>query len=219
MISHVAGVASEADDPAPVNDEGSWHLECIADRLLDVMTLSCRLQSSQNGGWPHDLQHGSPLEAEGFVTRSPCVREAGERHLKSITQRLCLLWVALRDSYNVAASSFDVLGALTELLQVLPAEWSAEMPKKGYDDRPRLPEIGNRDLFAVTAAEGNVRCQLAGLNRHILGSSSSLTSIARHDDEIVFGTRNERPPSPGNASQAEGREFDSRLPLQPQFQW
>ena len=85
----------------------------------------------------------------------------------------------------MAASSYDVLGALTELLQVLPAEWSAEVPKKGYDYRPRLPEIGNRDLFAATAAEGNVRCQLAGLNRHILGSSSSLTSIARHDADIV----------------------------------
>ena len=167
MISHVASIASEADYPAPVNDEGSWHLECIADRLLDVMTLSCRLQPSQNGGRPQDLQHGSPLEAEGFVTRSPCVREAGEGHLKSIAQRLCLLWVALRNSYNVAASCFDVLGALTELLQVLPAEWSAEVPKKGYDDRPRLPEIGNRDVFAVTAAEGSIRCEFAGLNRHI----------------------------------------------------
>ena len=78
-----------------------------------------------------------------------------------------MLWVALRNSNNVAASSFDVLGALTELLQVLPAEWSAEVPKKGYDDRPRLPEIGNRDVFAVTAAEGSFRCELAGLNRHI----------------------------------------------------
>ena len=79
------------------------------------------------------------------------------------------MWVALRDGHNVAASSFDVLGALTERLQVLPAEWSAEVPKKGYDDRPRLPEIGNRDLFPVTAAEGSVRCELASLNRHISG--------------------------------------------------
>ena len=69
----------------------------------------------------------------------------------------------------MAASGFDVFGALTELFQVLPAEWSAEVPKKGYDDRPRLPEIGNRDLFPVTAAEGSVGCQLAGLNHHIEG--------------------------------------------------
>ena len=68
MISHVAGIASEADDPAPVKDEGSWHLECVADRLLDVVTLSGRLHPSQNSGWAEHLQHGSPLEAEGFVS-------------------------------------------------------------------------------------------------------------------------------------------------------
>ena len=167
VVAHVASIAGVTDDAVSIDDECSRHLELVADRLLNVMTLSCRLQAPQNGGWPHDLQHGSPLQAEGFVTRSPCVREAGEGHRKSIAQRLCLLWVALRNSYNVAASCFDVLGALTELLQVLPAEWSAEVPKTSYDHRSRLPEIGNRALFAVTSAEGNVRCQLAGLNRHI----------------------------------------------------
>ena len=66
--------------------------------------------------------------------------------MKAITESLSLLRLALRDGDNVAAGCFDLLGARTERRQIFSAEWSAEMPEKGYHDRPGAPELGERNL-------------------------------------------------------------------------
>lgn len=167
MVANMAGVVDEADDAVPVDDEGPRHLKYVADGLLDVMTFSCRLHPSHESGWPEHFQHRSPLETEGLVTRTAWIGKAWEGHLETITQRLRLLWVALRDCHNVATSGFDLLGARTELRQVLPTEWSAEVPKKCYDDGSSLPEIGERDLAPMTAAELRIGRWLARFKRHV----------------------------------------------------
>ena len=127
----MAGVVGVAHDAVAVDDKSSRHLECVADDLLNVVALSGRLHPSHKDGWTKNLPHGAAREAESLITRAEWIREARERHLKTITQGLRLLWIALRDGHNVAAGSFDVLGALTELRQVLPAEGSAEVPEEG----------------------------------------------------------------------------------------
>ena len=51
VVAHMAGIAGISDDAVLADDEGPRHLEHVADRLFDVMTLTCRLQPSQKGGW------------------------------------------------------------------------------------------------------------------------------------------------------------------------
>ena len=51
--------------------------------------------------------------------------------METVKQRLSLLGVALSDGDDIPTCGPDLVGALTELLQVLPTERSAEVAKEG----------------------------------------------------------------------------------------
>ena len=155
------GVAGVADDAVAVDDEGAWHLESIADHFPNVVAFARRLEATDDGGRTDHLPQRTALQPEALVALSLRVRQAWERRLEAIAQGLRLLRVSLRHRQDAATCLPDLLVALTERLQVLPAERSAEVSEEGDDDGPSAPELSERDLAPVASIEGNVGSRLA----------------------------------------------------------
>ncbi len=88
------------------------------------------------------MEQGPPSEAEGGIALAARVSQTGERGLEPVAEGLSLLRVALRDGNDAAACGADLVGALTELLQVLPAERSAEVTKEGEHQGTFAPQLG-----------------------------------------------------------------------------
>src|SRR3990172_4014263 len=140
MVAGVPAVARVADGAVAIDDEGAGHLERVADDAFDVVAFAGRLQpSAHDGRIEEDVPQRATPQPERLVPGTPRVGQTGEGRLEPVAKRLRLLWVALRDRDDAPAGVFDVLGALTERRQVLPAERSAEVPQEGDDDRPVAP--------------------------------------------------------------------------------
>ena len=155
------GVAGISNDPLAVDDEGARQLEGVADHLLDVMALARRLEATDDRSRTDHLPQRTALQPKALVALSLRVRQAWERRLEAIAQGLRLLRVSLRHRQDAATCLPDLLVALPERLQVLPAERSAEVSEEGDDDGPVVPELSERDLAPVASAESNVGSRLA----------------------------------------------------------
>src|SRR3990172_7579869 len=129
MVAGVAGVARVADGAVAVDDERAGHLERVAYDAFDVVAFAGRLQPpADDGRIEENVPQCAALQVERLVPGTPRVGQTGEGRLEPVAERLRLSGVALRDGHDAAAGVFDVLGALTERRQVLPAERSAKMP-------------------------------------------------------------------------------------------
>ena len=99
------------------------------------------------------MEEGATLEAKGVVAFAARVSQTGERSLETVAEGLSLLWVALSDGNDVAACGPDLVGALTELYQVLPTERSAEVAKEGEYQGAFAPQLSKGDLAAIAPPE------------------------------------------------------------------
>jgi len=99
------------------------------------------------------LEEGATLEAEGLIACAAWVSQTGERSLEAVAEGLSLLRVTLSDGNDVAACGPDLVGALTELFQVLPTEWSAEVAKEGEYQGAFAPQLSKGDLAAIAPPE------------------------------------------------------------------
>ncbi len=141
MVSDVASIASIAHYAIAIDDEGARHLEGVTHRFLDAVALSAGPDAADYGSGPEDLEQGPLSEAEGGIALAALVSQTGERGLEPVAEGLSLLRVALRDGNDAAACGADLVGALTELLQVLPAERSAEVTKEGEHQGTFAPQL------------------------------------------------------------------------------
>ncbi len=166
MVSDVAGVAGIADEAVAIDDERPWHLEGVTHRFLNVVALSGGLDAADYRGGPQDLEEGPTLEAEGLIARAARVGQTGERSLEAVAEGLSLLRVTLSDGNDVAACGSDLVGALTELFQVLPTERSAEVAKEGEYQGAIAPKLSKRDLAAIPPLERCFWRWLTDFSRH-----------------------------------------------------
>ena len=112
------------------------------------------------------MEEGATLEAKGVVAFAARVSQTGERSLEAVAEGLSLLWVALSDGNDVPACGPDLVGALTELFQVLPTERSAEVAKEGEYQGAFAPQLSKRDLAAIAPAEQCLWGWLTDFSRH-----------------------------------------------------
>ncbi len=112
------------------------------------------------------MEEGATLEAEGLIACAAWVSQTGERSLEAVAEGLSLLRVALSDGNDVAACGPDLVGALTELYQVLPTERSAEVAKEGEYQGAFAPKLSKRDLAAIAPPERCFWGWLTDFSRH-----------------------------------------------------
>lgn len=112
------------------------------------------------------MEEGATLEAEGVVAFAARVSQTGERSLETVAEGLSLLWVALSDGNDVAACGPDLVGALTELFQVLPTERSAEVAKEGEYQGAFAPQLSKGDVAAIAPPERCFWGWLTDFSRH-----------------------------------------------------
>ena len=131
MIAGMAGVPRVAYGALAIDDERARELHHVADRALDMVTLARRLEAVRNhGGVEQDVLPGAALQAEHLVALPLRIGEAGKLDAEAVAERLRLLRVALRHDHDSTAGLLDVVRALTERFQVLPAERSAEVAQE-----------------------------------------------------------------------------------------
>ncbi len=72
----------------------------------------------------------------------------------------------MSDGDDMPTCGPDLVGALTELLQVFPTERSTEVAKEGEHKRTFAAQLGERNLAPIATPEDDFRCRLTNLYRH-----------------------------------------------------
>ncbi len=72
----------------------------------------------------------------------------------------------MSDGHDMPTCGPDLVGALTELLQVLPTERSAEVAKEGEHQGGFAAQLGERNHAPIATPEDDIRCGLTNLYRH-----------------------------------------------------